>query len=322
MIHIGVDIHDFVYIELKDMVSTRPSQFGKPAVLIDCNDHNAENPLWHPQHKCLYWSDIPEGRLFRYYPGDRTFEHIYSGEPVGGFTIQADGSLLLFKTEGTVEIWEESIKGKAKITPVISNVPEAKGTRFNDAIADPKGRAFSGIMATDDVLGRLYRFDLDGSYEPVVEDLLVPNGMAFDADYTHFYLTDSDNRTIHCFDYDVESGALSNQRVHVETPEDEGVPDGMTMDAEGHIWSARWNGSGVHRYHPDGKLVAKVDLPVEKVSCVTFSGDDYDLMFISSARGDDAPEPGEADYNSQAGDIFWMKSAVKGRPENLSRIKL
>ena len=295
---------------------------SKPAVLIDCNDHNAENPLWHPQHKCLYWSDIPEGRLFRYYPGDKGFEQIYSGEPVGGFTIQADGALLLFKTEGTVEIWEDGVDGEAKTTTVIASIPEAKGTRFNDAIADRKGRVFSGIMATDDVPGRLYRIELDGSYQSVVEDLLVPNGMAFDADYTHFYLTDSDSRTIYRFDYDEESGELSNQQVHIETPEGEGVPDGMTIDAEGYFWSARWDGSGVYRYSSNGKYHSKIALPVEKVSCVTFGGDSYDDVFISTARGDNAPDPGESNYNAAAGDIFHMKAEVKGRPERLSCIKL
>lgn len=289
----------------------------KPAVLIDCNDHNAENPLWHPQHKCLYWSDIPEGRLFRYSPDEDAYEEIYSGDPVGGFTIQADGALLLLKTEGTVEIWKEG-----QIITVIPSIPEAKGTRFNDAIADRKGRVFSGIMATDEAPGRLYRIDLDGSYHAVVEDLLMPNGMAFDADYTHLYLTDSERRTIYRFDYDEETGELNNQTAHITTPENEGVPDGMTIDSIGHIWSARWNGSGVHRYYPDGKHHSKVELPVEKVSCVTFGGDNYDRMFISTAKGDDAPEPSDARYNSNAGDIFHLKADAPGRPERLSCIML
>ena len=290
---------------------------SQPSVLIDCNDHNAENPLWHPQHKCLYWSDIPEGRLFRYDPRDKDYEQIYSGEPVGGFTIQADGALLLFKTEGTVEIWKEG-----DITPVIPSIPEAKGTRFNDAIADRKGRVYSGIMATDNIPGRLYRIDLDGSYHAVVEDLLVPNGMAFDADYTHFYLTDSDNRVIYRFDYDEATGELSNQATHISTPNNEGVPDGMTIDAEGYLWSARWDGSSVHRYTPTGEHHSKIELPTEKVSCITFGGDNYDQVFISTARGDNAPNPGDPRYNSAAGDIFHMSADVKGRPERLSCINL
>lgn len=288
-----------------------------PLLLIDCNGHNAENPLWHPQHQCLYWSDIPVGKLFRYDLENREYEQIYSGEPVGGFTIQADGALLLLKTHGTVEIWKEG-----DIIPVIPNIPEAKGTRFNDAIADRKGRVYAGIMATEETPGKLYRIDLDGSYHAVVEDLLVPNGMAFDADYTHFYLTDSEHRAIYRFNYDEETGALSNQTTHIRTPENEGLPDGMTIDAEGFIWSARWNGSSVHRYKPNGEHHSKIDLPTEKVSCVTFGGKDYDQIFISTARGDNAPNSGKPGYNSAAGDIFYMKADVKGRPERFSCIKL
>lgn len=298
------------------MVSAHPAQFGRPSLLVDCNDHNAENPLWHPHHQCLYWSDIPEGRLFRHFLGREGREHIHSGEPVGGFTIQADGALLLFRTNGTVEIWQAG-----EITTVIDEIPAARGTRFNDAIADPKGRVFSGIMATDDIKGRLYRVDTDGSYTAVVEDLLTPNGMAFSADYKTFYLTDSDQRAIYKFEYDEESGELSNQKLHIKTPEDEGVPDGMTMDEEGFIWSARWNGSGVYRYDPTGKMVMKIDLPVEKVSCVTFGGDRLTRMIISTARGDDPPETGNLQLES-AGDIFHLESPVKGRPEMFSKILL
>lgn len=287
-----------------------------PSVLIDCQDHNAENPLWHPQHNCLYWSDVPEGRLFRYDPRDKEYEQIYSGEPVGGFTIQADGALLLLKAEGTVEIWKEG-----DIIPVIPSIPEAKGSRFNDAIADRKGRVYAGIIATEEVPGRLYRIDLDGSYHAVVEDLFVPNGMGFDLDYTHFYLTDSEKRTIYRFDYHEETGELSNQTIHITTPEGEGIPDGMTIDAEGYLWSARWNGSAVHRYDPNGEHHSKLTLPVKKISCVTFGGDSYEHLFISTAKGDNPPSSND-DKSNKAGDIFYLKPAVKGRPERLSCIQL
>ena len=96
----------------------------------------------------------------------------------------------------------------------------------------------------------------------VVEDLLLPNGMGFSTDYRYFYLTDSDRRTIYRFNYDRATGDLSNQEVAIITPEDEGVPDGMTVDTEGYIWSARWNGSHVYRYSPEGKQVMDIKLPV------------------------------------------------------------
>lgn len=205
-----------------------------PLVLMDCQAHNAKNLLWYSHHQYLYWTDIPTGIIVRYYPNTGTHEQIYNGEPVGGFTIQENGALLLFKTSGTVEIWDEG-----EITTVIAEIPEARNTRFNNAIADPEGRVYSGILATENSGGKLYRIDTDGSYHVLIEDLLFPNGMGFCVKYKYFYLTDSDRRTIYRFDYDLSTGNLSNQQVHIVTPENEGIPDGMTIDELGYIWSAR-----------------------------------------------------------------------------------
>ena len=294
-------------------------QTDKPEILINSNDSNAENPLWHPHHQYLYWTDIPCGELSRYYPQTGTYERIYRGESVGGFTIQADGSLLLFKTRGTVEIWNEG-----KITTVIDSIPEAENTRFNDAIADPEGRVYSGIIGTENADGKLYRIDLDGSYNVVAEGFLLPNGMGFNCDYTYFYLTDSDARTIYRFNYDRATGNLSDRRALIEVPESEGVPDGMTVDSEDYIWSARWDGGHIYRYSPDGKEVMRIPLPADKVSCVTFGGEDYDRMFISTAKDGNKCVSLQEKWSREnpAGNIFHLQTGIKGRPELLSRIGL
>lgn len=289
-----------------------------PSVLVNCHHHNAENPLWHMEHQALYWTDIPTGRMFRYHPESNDYEQIYQGEPVGGFTIQADGTLLLFKTKGTVEIWNEG-----STTTVIPSIEEAKNTRFNDAIADPKGRVFSGTMATKEMEGKLYRIDTDGSIHTVAEGFLIPNGMGFCTEYKYFYLTDSDRRTIYQFDYDRTSGALTNQKAHIVTPEEEGVPDGMTIDADGYFWSARWNGHHVYRYDPDGNEVQRIPIPVAKVSCVTFGGKNYDQLFVTTARGNTTPSSSENEGSDGSdGNIFHLKVEAKGRSELRSRVIL
>ncbi|MEO0770720.1 MAG: SMP-30/gluconolactonase/LRE family protein [Cyanobacteria bacterium J06649_4] len=291
-------------------------------VLINCHHRNAENPLWHSQHQCLYWTDIPAGKLFRYRLGQRGYEQIYIGEPVGGFTIQADGSLLLVKTNGTVQIWQEG-----ELTTVIDEILAVRGTRFNDAIADLAGRVFSGTIATDTAPGILYRIEPDGTYQAVVEDLKTPNGMAFTADYRYFYLTDSNRRTIYRFDYDQSSGSLSNQIVHIKTPDAQGVPDGMTMDLQGYLWSAFWGGGCLCRYSPSGEEVLKIELPTDDVSCVTFGGEHYDQLFISTAGGKGEGSSANGLLQSGllqgfAGDIFSMAASVRGREEMRSRVGL
>ncbi len=283
----------------------------EPSILVDAPHHNAEVPLWHAQHRCLYWTDIPQGQVFRYYPESDTKEQIYSGEPVGALTIQADGSLLLFKTKGTVERWSEG-----EITTIIPEIPEERDTRFNDAIADPKGRVFTGTMFTPDRPGHLYRIDTDGSYEVMLSKLTVPNGMGFTRDRQYLYFTDSDRRTIYKFKYDVETGNLSDRSIHIVTPPGEGVPDGLTVDAEDYIWSARWDGRHLFRYTPDGQEVLRIPFPALKVSSVTFGGEDYSQIYVTTAGGDNRAFSGAG-----AGSIFLLQiPGIKGLPEFPSRI--
>jgi D-xylono/L-arabinono-1,4-lactonase len=282
----------------------------QPQIIIDRPHHNAENPLWHPQQQCLYWTDIPQGEMFRYYPHNDTWEQIYRGEPVGGFTIQSDGSLLLFKQRGAIEIWQEG-----NITILLPELPAEIDTRFNDAIADPYGRVFSGTMATPQHPGSLYRFDPDGSFRVVLENLLIPNGMGFSPDYRYFYCTDSDRRTISRFRYDLATGDLSDREIFIETPEHEGVPDGMAIDAEGYIWSARWDGKHLFRYNLEGQEVLRIPFPALKVSSLTFGGTELTDIYVTTAGGYDRATEGTG-----AGAIFHLQANIPGMERFNSKI--
>ena len=280
------------------------------SILVDRQCENAEGPLWHPAEQRLYWSDILAGHLFRYDPATRVCEQIYAGESVGGFTIQTDGSLLLFKARGAIERWQNG-----KITALIPELAGERETRFNDVIADPVGRVFCGTMPTRDRLGRLYRLDPDGFLTKLLDGLDVSNGMGFTPDHKQFYLTESSRKKIYLFDYDQSSGTLSNQRIHISTPELEGVPDGMTVDAEGYLWSARWDGGHLFRYAPDGNEVLRIPFPAKKVTSVTFGGADYTEMYVTTAGGNNRSEEG-----SGAGAVFHLNLGIQGVPEFFSHI--
>ena len=281
-----------------------------PELIVDSQCHNAEGPLWHPFEQRLYWTDIPTGRLFRYDPATRTHEQIYSGESVGGFTIQEDGSLLLFKARGAIERWCE-----VNITTLIPELPEERDSRFNDVVADPVGRVFCGTMPTCDRLGRLYRLNLDGSLSLILDGIGLPNGMNFTPDRKQLYLASSPEREIYRFNYDLKSGTLSDRSICITTPEGEGVPDGLTVDAEGYIWSARWDGGHLFRYTPDGTEVLRIPFPAKKVTSVTFGGTDYTDMYVTTAGGEDRATEG-----SGAGAIFYLNLGIQGIPEFLSKI--
>lgn len=286
----------------------------KPELIADYACVVGEGPLWHPDEKCVYWLDIPRGRMFRYDPATGKHAPCYEGVAVGGFTIQEDGALLLFMAKGEVKAWR-----RGELTTVVENIPEEFDSRFNDVIADPAGRVFCGTMASESHPGRLYRLDTDGKLTKLLEGIGCSNGMGFTADHKQMYYTDSLKREIYLFDYEKATGEISNPRVFISTPavEEEGIPDGMTVDAEGFLWSARWDGSCLVRYSAQGKEVSRIPFPVKKVSSVTFGGDDYADMYVTTAGGDEKDTDGE-----QAGSLFRLRIDVRGVPEFRSRVSV
>ena len=278
--------------------------------IADYGCETGENPLWHPLERRLYWCDIPNGRIFRFDPASGLHEKCYEGRPVGGFTVQDDGSLLLFRDRGNIVIWNEG-----KLIEVVSEIDKVCSSRFNDAIADPIGRVFCGTMSGPDKKGSLYRLDLDGSIRAVLNDIGCSNGMAFALDQKSLYYTDSFAREIYVFDYNIQDGAISNQRLFATFEESDGLPDGATLDAEGRLWSAFWDGACIVRFLPDAQIDGRVTFPARKTSSLTFGGDDYTDIYVTTAGGNTKQEDGE-----QAGALFRLKTQTRGVPEYFSRV--
>ena len=283
-----------------------------PELMADYRCETGEGPLWHPMERQVYWSDIPRGRIFRLNPFSRRHEQIYEGRIVGGYTIQSDGSLLLFMDRGSVAVWRDG-----KLEYLVNKMEGETDNRFNDVAADPAGRVFCGTMPTDTRSATLYRMDTDGSITTVLEGVGLSNGIGFSPDQKQMYYTDSLARKIYIFDYDIDSGDIANQRVFVETPDDGSIPDGMTVDAEGYVWGARWDGSSLYRYNPDGEQVVQIQFPAKKVSSVIFGGVDLTDMYVTTAGGGNKAEEGPG-----AGGLFRLNVGIQGKPEFLSRVGL
>lgn len=279
-------------------------------LMADYRCHTGEGPLWNPIEGRLYWGDIPQGRLFRLNPQTRIHEQFYDGRQVGGFTIQRDGSLLLFMDRCSIAVLRDGA-----VEFLADELPDQLDNRFNDVIADPAGRVFCGTMPTDTQSATLYRLDTDGTLTTVLEGVGLCNGLGFTPDLKQMYFTDTFERKIYIFDYEMDTGEITNQRVFVETPEGEGGPDGMTVDAEGCVWSARWDGSALYRYSPSGEQIARVPIPAKKVSAVAFGGPDLTDMYVTTAGGDIREEDGPG-----AGGLYRLNLGIRGKPEFLSRV--
>ena len=284
----------------------------EPELIADYRNHVGEGPLWHVSEKLLYWVDIPQGRIFRFDPESGEHEQFYQGRVIGGFTIQEDGALLLFMDRGSIAILRDG-----ELSYVVEEIPDELDNRFNDVIADPRGSVFCGTMPTDSRPATLYRLDPDGSLRVVLDGVGLSNGLGFTLDRKHMYYTDSFARKIYIFDYDESTSEISNQRVFVETPQGDGIPDGMTVDADGFVWSARADGSALFRYTPDGEQERAIPFPAKKVSSVAFGGADLDEIYVTTIGGDNRAEEGPG-----AGGLFRLKLGIKGVPDFHSRIGL
>ena len=232
-----------------------------------------EGPMWDAAEQVLYWTDIATGRLFKYDPAARSNTQIHSGHNVGGFVLNKQGGMVQFIWDGVV-LWKSDDE-QARIHP---ESHEGDLLRFNDAIADPGGRVFAGTFFPERP-GKLYRFDPDGSVTTVAEGIGCSNGMGFSPDLGTMYYTDAAARIIYRYDYDRGTGAVSNRRELVRVANGDGVPDGMTVDADGFIWSANWFGGCVIRFDPDGREERRLWTGAKQTSSVMFGGADLDELY-------------------------------------------
>ena len=285
-------------------------------LIADYSCHIGENPIWHSDQQVLYWLDIPQGRIFRYDPQSSQSDLFLETDVVGGMTVQADGRLLLFMDAGRIALLKDG-----QLVNIVENIAGEAGKRFNDVIASPSGAVFCGIFSYtfhEGDTGSLYHLNCDRTLAKVIDGVGIANGMGFSPDLSHFYFTDTvPAENIYRYLYDKDDDTIREQTVFSNLPAAHGLPDGLTIDAAGYIWSARWNGGKIIRFAPDGNIDCEIEIPgAKKVTSVTFGGADYTDLYVTTAGGDDKSESGE-----NAGALFCIhSSSFRGRPEFRSRV--
>ncbi|HZM01537.1 MAG TPA: SMP-30/gluconolactonase/LRE family protein, partial [Candidatus Saccharimonadales bacterium] len=267
-----------------------------------------ENPVWDEQRQCVLWADISAGKILQWSISSGRYKSIYQGPPVGGFTLQENGDLLLFRVSDIALLRSDGH------VSVLQPFTDEGATRFNDVIADPEGRVFAGTIGKTEESGGLYRVERDGSIRPLFSGTGCSNGMGFSPDCKTFYWTCSTTRQIFQFDYDQASGSLVNKRLFYRAEPGEGIPDGMAVDAEGCVWSARWGGACILRFSPAGQLRGRTDFPTPNITSLCFGGNDLDQLFVTSASTKQPPNP-------NAGALFQTRPPIPGRKVFKSRIR-
>ncbi len=293
------------------------------AIDIIADDRNlcGEAPTWDYRTGRILWTDIPNRNVYTYEPETGHRALLCNRCSVAGIALHADGGWVVAGSEG-VHILAADGSTRTVLTQL-----EGQPLNFNDILADPVGRVYAGTYYWQDGKmarqGRLYLIDVDGSVRVATEGVHLSNGLALSLDHRTLYYADSAIRTIYAFDVDPATGALSNQRVFVRLPDDGGVPDGLTVDAEGSIWCAQWFDGQVVRYDPNGTVRQRIELPVKQVSSVAFGQADLKALFVTSAAGyvPTTLDPAGFDQNSpMGGPLYRIGLDVAGRREHLARI--
>jgi len=281
---------------------------GKGAILGEC-------PIWDDEARALYWIDCRAPALHRLDPHDRfgsgAVTSVPVAETIGSFALSKGGGAVAALASGFHVLDLET----GATEPIGDPEPDRPDNRFNDGRVDRAGRFWAGTMNRRHAgpTGTVYRLDPGGTITPQFGGVTVTNGIAFSPDGRRLYFADSPTGTILAFDLEPETGALSNRRVFVPPEAAPGFPDGAAVDAEGHLWSARWLAGCVARFDPAGRLVQTIAVPVARVTCCAFGGPDLQTLYITTAsQGSlkDGPPP-----EPLAGGLFAAHPGVAGLAE-------
>ncbi|WP_144161778.1 SMP-30/gluconolactonase/LRE family protein [Paraburkholderia sp. BCC1885] len=285
-----------------------------------------ESPVWHAQEGAFYWVDIVARKIIRLHLESGVRAEWILPQRVACLAFGHDGGLLAGLETGlfavTLSAAGEAISEAASAQPLPAQIRKLAAPsfplpdmRFNDGRCDRQGRFWAGTMVQDNptarAAGELFRFDTAGTLSaPVIDGLIVQNGLAWSPDGATMYLSDShtSQRLVWTFDYDGETGEPRNRRIFADLHHYVGRPDGAAMDADGCYWICANDAGRVLRFTPQGKLDRQIELPAMKPSMCAFGGRELDTLFITTIRPD-------AGANESDGHVFAVRPGVTGYAE-------
>ncbi|MBO9619926.1 MAG: SMP-30/gluconolactonase/LRE family protein [Niabella sp.] len=267
-----------------------------------------EGAAWHPQWRQFLCVDILGKKVVRVDPQSGALKETQLDKCVSA-VVPAEGDRLLVALQGSLEELDIATGNLQEIITIEADLP---GNRCNDGKCDASGRFWIGTMHVDakDGQGALYNFDGE-SLNKVIGSRTISNGLAWSPDNKTMYYTDSAEHTIKAFDFDLETGTITRDRVIVEIMAANHMPDGICVDAEGMLWVAVWGAGTVHRYNPDnGMLLGKIIIDAPHVSNCAFGGKDMQQLFITTARS--GLTASQLEQYPLSGGLFLADTGIKG----------
>jgi sugar lactone lactonase YvrE len=271
-----------------------------------------EGPVWDFRKKTICWVDILNGQIHEYNPSDRSHKTIPVRQMIGAVAICKNGHFIAALKNGFGFINRDS----GAVSMILNPEPDLPGNRFNDGKCGPDGRFWAGTMSHTDEpeKGSFYLLNKDLSVTKKMERVSISNGISWSLDHSVFYYIDTPTLRVSAFDFDQVNATIMNKRIAIRFPENEGLPDGMTIDNEGMLWIAHWDGWQITRWNPfSGEKILTVPLPVARVTSCCFGGEDFQDLYITSAKT--GLTPAQLHEQPLAGSLFIIRNiGYKGLP--------
>ncbi len=241
-----------------------------------------EAPVWCPDEEVLYWVDITGRAVHRFDPKSGERDTFPQAHQIGSI-VKREGGGFVAGLDCGLGFLDDALADLEVFAAPETALPR---NRFNDGKCDRQGRFWAGSADKEErePSGSLYRVGHDHTVERLFSDVVIANGFGWSPDNGTMYFTDSSRQAIDAFDFDAATGAIANRRVFAAVDKADGMPDGLSVDASGFVWSAHWNGWRVTRYAPDGGIDRVIELPVPHVTSIAFGGRGLDRLFVTTAR--------------------------------------
>jgi sugar lactone lactonase YvrE len=281
-------------------------------LVLDSRAKLGEGPIWDDQQQLLYWVDILGNSLQVFDPSSGENQSYEIGQPVGTVVPTHHPAQVMLALQHGFAAYDLDKQKLALWHDPEAHLPE---NRFNDGKCDPAGRFWAGTMGRSgqEKSGSLYCLHANGTVKKRLDNIGISNGLAWSLDGSTMYIIDSNTAAVQAFDFEIESGTISNGRIIIRVPPAMGTPDGMTMDAEGMLWIALWDGGRVGRWNPaTGQLLESVTCPVTRTTACAFGGPALDTLYITSASV--GLSAAQLEREPLAGGLFAIKPGCQGLP--------